>query len=126
MTNKDKFLREGVSVEEFIEAFCMSGRSAVNGIQAYLLKDFFKEQVKPIKPTLSEDEKAILRNIKGHPKYISRQKGHGLIAYDSAKREGKTGWSYDNGRAMYSFSHLFQFIKEGEEYEIKELLGDEE
>ena len=58
MTNAEKFLKDGVSVEEFIEAFCMSGKSAVNGIQVYLLKDFFNEQVEPITPIeLLGDEK---------------------------------------------------------------------
>jgi hypothetical protein len=114
MTNGDKFIKDGSSIEEFKMNFCRY--LSINGYDTstvgnvcFALERFLEQS---IKPTLTEDERVILRNIKGNPKYIARQKGYGLMAYDKAKREGKTGWSYDNGRELHSFSHLFQFIKE--------------
>ena len=113
MTNKDKFLREDASVEELIEQM---EEKMVNKYGRPFYKEdakrFFEDEYQKTPPTLTEDERVILMNIKGQPKYISRQKGYGLMAYDKAKRETKTGWSYENGREMSSFSHLFKFIKE--------------
>ena len=107
MTNGEKYLRDGVSVEEFIQNLT----NHINKTQKSTYEKIKEFLEKPAQ-ILTEDERVILKNIKGQPKYISRQEGHGLMAYDSAKRVGKTGWRYDNGRAMYSFSHLFQFIQE--------------
>lgn len=103
MTKAEKYLKDGVATEELI------GEMETSLCVPYCEVASFWN--KPIKPQLTDDERAILRSIKGQPKYISRQKGYGLKAYDKAK-ETKTGWSYENGREMSSFSHLFQFIKE--------------
>jgi len=116
MNNVDKFLKDGVK-EEFIKAINEELDYAGN---QFNIEKFLNEQVKPI---LSEDERVILRNIKGKPKYIAREEDYRLMAYDEVEKN-ETRRIYDNGREMSSFAHLFQFIKEGEEYEIRELLGE--
>ena len=118
MTNKDKYLKEGASVEELIQNLT----NYINKTQKPTyekIKNFFEQKAH----LLTEDERVILRNIKEQPIYISRQKGYGLMAYDKAKRASKTGWSYDNGREMSSFSHLFQFIKERRRIRDKRIIG---
>lgn len=109
MTNADKYLRDGVEPIDIDNAYTKYLKKCGEKNVSNKLGLFLLEKVKP---TLTEDERVILRNIKDHPKYIARQKGYGLMAYDEAKRDGKTGWSYDNGSVLSSFNHLFQFIKE--------------
>jgi hypothetical protein len=68
----------------------------------------------PVKPTLTEDEKAILRNIDKEYKGIGRMKDSGILYLEYKHTRDMV---FDN-----YFHHLFQFIKSGEEYEIEELL----
>lgn len=68
-----------------------------------VIKNFLKSNIKPI---LSEVEKVILENI--GEDCISLMRVNGSIYFHT---EGKG-----------IFPNLFKFIKEGEEYEIKELL----
>ncbi|MBO7695928.1 MAG: hypothetical protein J6T10_25120 [Methanobrevibacter sp.] len=127
MTNAEKYLKDNVSVEEFaneIGTLISNGYSAgANRKEFWCVNEVEKWLEEQVTPTLTEDERVILKNIKDHPKYIARQKGYGLMAYDEAKRDGKTGWSYDNGRMMSSFSHLFQFIKERRRIRDKRIIG---
>lgn len=113
MTNKDKLLRDDVSVEEFakeFEAFCIMMKEE-NIVMTY--KEEMKEFLNcEIKPTLTEDERVILRNIKNN-KAIGRDKDNCL--YFVSKGDGRF---FVNS----TFGHLFQFIKEGEEYNIEELI----
>lgn len=105
MTRKDKFLKEDVNVKEFIqeieEELDLCGRE-------FNIERWLNE---PIKPTLTEDEKVILRNIPKEFPTIARNS----IGELSARNEKH--WIYAD-----VFNHLFQFIKEGEEYSIEELL----
>lgn len=122
MTNKDKFLKDGVSVEEFCKGFYqylvskdkISFGYDKSNVGAYL-QNFLNEKVKP---TLTEEERVILDNIQPRYDAIGRSdKSLYVIAYNSKE----LFWIYK----LFS-NHLFQFIKEGEEYSIKELLGDDE
>lgn len=102
MTNKDKFLRDGVSVEELADtiaehydttddSFCVSG----------MIQEFFNA---PAKPTLTEDERVILRNLPREWKYINRIDGRICIKQEL---EDSTNLGIN-----YLFPDLFQFIKE--------------
>ena len=77
------------------------------------------------KPQLTEDEKAILRNVPQYYKWIARD-GNGVVClYPDKPHKSKTIW--DSYGALFPFHHLFQFIKweDEEPYSIKELLGED-
>ena len=76
-------------------------------------------------PKLTEDEKAILRNVPQYYKWIARD-GNGVVClYPDKPHKSKTIW--DSYGALFPFHHLFQFIKweDEEPYSIKELLGED-
>ena len=92
------------------------------------------------KPHLTEDEKAILRNIPEKYKYIARDNSRSLYIYeDKPKKDGGNVWfndkpKKDGGNVWFNynynyfdlFQHLFQFIKweDEEPYKIQELLEE--
>ena len=100
-TNADKYLKDGVSPKAMWYEF----KNWYNDTQctcAYgeAIEIFMKEQAKP---TLTEDEKVILRNIKPQPVAITRDSDGDLeIKYISR------GMRYD---VITEFNHLFQFIQ---------------
>ena len=81
------------------------------------------------KPTLTEDEKVILRNLPKECKWIARdsfKNFNRLYAYpEKPNRLEKAFMSQCNDQNLHAFNHLFQFIKwEDEPYSIEELLKD--
>lgn len=122
MTNAEKWLKDGVNVTElannlFSFAIVNHGINTLN--YSKCIADFFKEEVKP---TLTEDEKVILRNIKIHDcsKVYSLKITRACDNDLWLKVEGKSnkikhlGIFIDiNGSIpIDQYSHLFQFIKE--------------
>lgn len=107
MTNAEKYLKDGVNVEELADmiakhydttgdSFCVSG----------MIQDFFKAEVKP---TLSEDERIILRNVDprecnviGRDKYTEEL----YLAYSKTAETEDREYLFD-----VIFPTLFQFIK---------------
>ena len=79
---------------------------------------------RPSKPTLTDDEKVILRNIKKNYKYIARDREGELFVYREAPYKNIEGWYANKSKSMEAFNHLFQFIKweDGLPYEIASLL----
>lgn len=112
MTNSEKFLKDGVDIKEI-----------ANGINEAYFDSYDEEDLvdcvyrwfeTKTKPTLTEDERVILRNIRG---------------YDIIKRKDNVLYLQqltDIYVAGYfrGYDHLFQFIKDGEEYSIEELLNE--
>ena len=92
----------------------------------YTCKELLWER-KEKKLVVSEDEKAILRNVPKHYEWIARDIDGHLYIYASKPKKGLTIW-VDTGLPMVSFDHLFRFIKweDEEPYSIKELLKGEE
>ena len=77
-------------------------------------------------PKLTEDEKAILRNVPLYYKWIARD-GNGVVClYPDKPHKSKTIWDSKYG-ALFPFHHLFQLIKweDEEPYLIEDLLGKE-
>lgn len=103
MTNKDKYLKDGVSVEEF-------AKSILNdSIYEPTEEDIIAFLNKTCKPTLTEDERVILRNIKNGYKYIYKTtEKHLMLSNVSFKIKG----TYISTRNIDQYNHLFQFIKE--------------
>ena len=106
MTNAEKYLKDNVSVEEFAQKLHISMCSNPESDFSYksAIITFLKEQVQP---TLTEDERVILRNIdtRRYPT-IKRTKIGEIIVISNAKC-GDDIICY-----LYCYDHLFQFIKE--------------
>ena len=108
MTNKDKYLKDNVSVEELIQNLT----NYINKTQKPTyekIKNFFEQKAQ----LLTEDERVILRSIDHDLRYIHRSNE---LLYFSCEKGHKL-WL----RSPFGYS-IFQFIKEGEEYSIEELL----
>lgn len=76
------------------------------------------------KPQLNEDEKAILRNVPKHYKWIARDKCGTICVFIDKPHKSGLGWGGNFFEVLVLFSHLFQFIKweDDEPYSIEELL----
>lgn len=107
MTNAEKYLRDGVDVEELCLKIATeyAKGSAIDWYKHIeeAVNRFFTHQVKP---TLSEDEKVILRNIDKNYKYIERSSDGLLRVVDTDTDD------YIDFRCGLPYSNLFQFIKE--------------
>ena len=99
MTNAEKYLKDGVDIENFTNSLCgfVENWELRNGIKNFLKKE--------VKPTLTEEERVILRNIvfDSEYKYIYRSLG---MLYLS---ENEKLTCVDRLPAIH---HLFQFVKE--------------
>lgn len=105
MTNAEKFLKDGVS-EELIADLANYIRIHNTGTRSYLgiLHTYFD---KPINPTLTEDERIILRNMQ-KKKYIYRDEYGRLYVYHNKGRKDYQVMEY---LQIEMYNHLFQFIK---------------
>lgn len=124
MTNAEKYLKDEVSVDKFIDDYLnfSISRTWERGENSFdnITKKFFEARTQP---TLTEDERVILRNIDtDFYKGIGRENG---TLYLVSTISNNFGGKNDREVFWYCFHELFQFIKEGEEYEIAELLGEE-
>lgn len=91
----------------------------------YTCKKLLWERKEKPQPKLTEDEKAILRNVPQYYKWIARD-GNGVVClYPDKPHKSKTIW--DSYGALFPFHHLFQFIKweDDEPYLIEDLLEGE-
>lgn len=77
-------------------------------------------------PRLTEDEKAILRNIDKKYKWIARDKNNMLYVYQNKPYKGKTSWHEYHYivKGLDVFTDLFKFItwEDEEPYLISDLL----
>ena len=113
MTNAEKYLKDGVSVEELarkIDQYCYDNETPDEdtGLSTEeLVAMFFEEE---IKPTLTEDERVILRNIP--TKYWQKicRDNYGVLEIRGEYEE--IDLHTDNISDFDEYNHLFQFIKE--------------
>ena len=89
----------------------------------YTLKELLWERKDP---KITEDEKAILRNLPKEYKWIARDLSGMVYIFIERPEKGQAIW-YGCGQPMIPFYHLFQFIKweDEEPYSIEKLLGEE-
>ena len=130
--NSDKFLNLDYDAFLWIRNFdenlkCFDDLNELDIMKAYkdyTLTELLWERKEEPKPT--EDEKAILRNVPKHYKWIARDIDGCLYVYASKPKKGITMWESD-GLPMIPFVHLFNFIKWGDDepYSIEELLKGE-
>ena len=102
MTNAEKYLKDGVDIKEFSRNMF---NYLVNRDEPLKIKieNYLKED---IKPTLTEDERVILRNIKDY--YTISRNGFGNIMVLNKNAVDKEPYH----SPIPCFNHLFQFIKE--------------
>lgn len=119
MTNIKKYLKKDVDVEELKKDFFdylvsdgVYGCNSKNIVQKW--EDFLNM---PATPTLTDDERVILRNLKQFNVI-----GRGADFIYVSTEESPT---YKMERTHLPFAELFQFIENGEEYSIEELLKGE-
>ena len=130
--NSDKFLNLDYDAFLWIRNFdenlkCFDDLNELDIMKVYkdyTLTELLWERKEEPKPT--EDEKAILRNVPKHYKWIARDIDGCLYVYASKPKKGITMWESD-GLPMIPFVHLFNFIKWGDDepYSIEELLKGE-
>ena len=106
MTNKDKFLRDGVSARELFLEFKRYGIRHNCYLETDNFEDFMNEQVKP---TLTDDEEVILRNLKSYDTIGRTESGYLIVRDRHTIPMEDDEYAYNS---MYGFNHLFQFIKE--------------
>lgn len=101
---------------------CMgSNDNAFDIVAVYELNEAWKRE----DPTITEDEKAILRNLPGKYEWIARDESGVLYIYhDKPKKEEfmwVDGFEY---KCLNLFSHLFQMVKweDDEPWNIEDLL----
>ena len=93
-----------------------------------LMKTALEQAKKELsKPTLTDDEKVILRNTNKDCKWITRNAFGELSLFLDMPEKGKAQW-FGASRTFTVFNHLFQFIswEDEEPYSIEELLGETE
>lgn len=118
MTNAEKYLKDGVDIEEFIkDLHCFWWLNEYDICEG--IRKFLSTEAKKKKPTLTEDERVILQSISKEYTDIGYDAGGMyLIELIDTIHSAKIHIDIFN-------DHLFQFIKEGEEYSIAELLKGE-
>lgn len=119
MTNDEKYLKDGVDEKDFLCDYMDFKKDSGLGFDINSLGLFLQAKVKP---TLTEAERVILENIQiagNKAECIERTTNTGYLRVYTQTRYGI---KYED---LDIYSHLFQFIKNGEEYPIEELLGGE-
>lgn len=120
MTNAEKFLKDGVDKEKFCYELARHLNATVGNDEArtkefMAIVDYFLNCL--CVPSLTKDERAILKGVnKKYYTVIGRDKDNDLYFGDNTR--------YGDKFVESIFGHLFQFIKNGEEYPIEELLND--
>lgn len=110
-------------VQEEKELYLVCDFKKFNFFNKTLNKNFVIIQPKP---TLTEDEKVILRNLNKRYKYINREEYGGLRVSETKPIYSKSMKEYYySGFDTFIYDNLFQFIKwEDEPYSIEELLKE--
>ena len=104
MTNAEKFLKDGVVAKELWKTFQVyyyKNKDKESDVEK-AFRSFFEQEAKP---TLTEDERVILRNIKEF-NYIGRNEDNDLYLLF------KYSETYTEKHYIDMFRHLFQFIGE--------------
>ena len=132
--NSDKFLNLDYDGFLWIRNFdenlniidCDNGLDIMKVYKDYTLKELLWERKEKPQIKLTEDEKAILRNLPKEYKWIARDLSGMVYIFIERPEKGQAIW-YGCGQPMIPFYHLFQFIKweDEEPYSIEELLKGE-
>ena len=117
MTNAEKYLKDNVSVEEFLDKMVKSSSGFENEeidvnefgycIDTEDIKTFLNKEAKP---TLTEEERVILKVLQEfHFNYVLGRKNTTLYGYDKFEEDGER---HITNIPSLRMQQLFQFIKE--------------
>lgn len=90
-------------------------------VAVYELNEVWKRE----EPTITEDEKAILRNLPGNYEWIARDESGVLYIYQDKPEKNSFAWAVRFGsRCLSLFDHLFKMVKweDEEPWKIEDLL----
>lgn len=90
-------------------------------VAVYELNEVWKRE----EPTITEDEKAILRNLPGNYEWIARDESGVLYIYHDKPKKNSFAWAVGFGsRCLNLFDHLFKMVKweDEEPWKIEDLL----
>lgn len=102
MTNAKKYLKEGTNINELASEMCKEYYEDTGVTIPLLVCTFFSKEAKP---TLTEDERIILKNIDKTYTHISRTYGDIWVGIGEETADSEC-------KRVCVFNHLFQFIKE--------------
>ena len=128
MTNREKYLKDEVNIQELwknFDDYYYKNKSKESDVEK-AFRNFFEEEAKP---TLTEDERVILRNIHSNENYKTYKRigrtnyGSLYLSYDLNKATAEEIGELESDFDYFEmYNNLFQFIKDEEEYSIEELL----
>lgn len=90
-------------------------------VEVYELNEIWKRE----DPTITEDEKVILRNLPGNYEWIARDEDGRLCVYPGKPLKVTTKWGSGLGHKFFDlFDHLFQMVRweDDEPWKIEDLL----
>lgn len=99
----------------------VGGDKAMDIVAVYELNEVWKRE----EPTITEDEKVILRNLPGKYEWIARDESGVLYIYHDKPKKEEFMWvdGFEN-KCLNLFSHLFGMVKweDDEPWKIEDLL----
>ena len=98
------------------------GAKPLDIVAVYELNEVWKRE----EPTITEDEKTILRNLPANYEWIARDKNGRLCVYPGKPSKVVTSWGCTSGHRFFDlFNHLFQMIhwEDDEPWKIEDLLN---
>lgn len=98
-----------------------NGAKPLDIVAVYELNEVWKRE----EPTITEDEKVILRNLPETCKWIARDRDGGLFVYPGKPSKAANAWGSTLGYTFLgSFNHLFKMVKweDDEPWKIEDLL----
>lgn len=90
-------------------------------VAVYELNEVWKRE----EPTITEDEKTILRNLPADYEWIARDKNGRLCVYPGKPSKAVTAWGCTSGHRFFDlFNHLFKMVKweDDEPWKVEDLL----
>ena len=92
--------------------------------KALNIVEVFRSIWKREEPTITTDEKVILRNVDSKYKYIGRDMNGLLHAYKEKPEKDESEWSAPSYVGLLAFRHLFSMVKweDDEPWKIEDLL----
>ena len=119
---KSKYDHTKVEVLAVHEAGILYRECNENSFVSGCTKKQFRRRFKPL-PLITQDERVILRNIKGYT-WLARDESGRIFMY-GAKPSKSTGyWIERSSQSGFNYSHLFDFIQwtDDEPWNIYDLL----
>ena len=118
--------------EDLTDIDCVSRLDIVKVYEDYTCTKLLWERKEKSKIVLTDDEKAILKNLSKEYKYIARDENGGLYIFTVKPKKNPYGiqkWNTEFVKEYEIFTfynHLFKFVKweDEEPYSIEELLND--